>query len=397
MIVASQKDTLFKGFDIELKKNLDYWESHTLDDDNAGFIGNINFKNERIEKAPKGLILNTRILWSFSAVSNQLETQQYSAICHRAYHYLALFFKDSSDGSLYWELGYNAKPEKIHKNSVGQAYALLALCEYHNFSKKEVVKSWAISLFEHIEEFAFDQENRRYVDVLYTDKRNLGTNIKGAKSLGTHLHLLEAYTALLKLHATDHVEKQLRFLVNLILDHFINTKNHCETALDITGESLSETVFYGYNVEVPWMLVDAAKALGDAVLMYKTKENLLQMVDVFLEEAIDKNGAVIYGKCTQTDQLDTDLHWWAQIEGLVGVLYAYRFTKEDRYLASFNRIWVFVKEHFIDLEYGEWFARLAADTTKYRDDKIGMWKSPYHSTRMCLKIMAFKEMNTTVI
>lgn len=39
MIVASQKDTLFKGFDIELKKILDYWESHTLDNDNAGFIG----------------------------------------------------------------------------------------------------------------------------------------------------------------------------------------------------------------------------------------------------------------------------------------------------------------------------------------------------------------------
>lgn len=397
MIVASQKDVLFKGFDIELKKILDYWESHTLDNDNAGFVGQINFKNERIEKASKGLILNTRILWSFSAVSNQLNTQEYAAICHRAYHYLALFFKDKSDGSLYWELECNAKPKNTHKKSVGQAYALLALCEYYVFSKKEVVKSWAIALFEQIEQFGFDAKNKRYVDVLYTGEKDPVHDIKGTKSLGTHLHLLEAYTALLKLQANTHVEKQLRFLVKLILDDFITTKHHCETALDTNGESLSETVFFGYNVEVPWMLVEAAKALGDTELLYRTKENLLQMVDVFLEEAIDKNGAVIYGKCIKTQQLDTDLHWWTQIEGLVGMLYAYSFTKDDRYLASFNRIWIFVKEHFIDLEHGEWFARLAADTTKYQDDKIGMWKSPYHSTRMCLKIMAFKKASEEVV
>jgi len=397
MPVACQNNTRHKEFESELKKILRYWESHSLDNDNAGFVGKINFKNERVEKASKGLILNTRILWSFSAVSNQLKTQEYAAICHRAYHYLALFFKDSSGKSLHWELEYNAKPKDSHKNTVGQAYALLALCEYYLFSKKELVKSWAIALFEHIEQFAFDVKNSCYIDVLETDKRNLESEIKRPKSLGTHLHLLEAYTSLLKLHATEHLEKQLYFLVNLILDDFINSKHHCETAIETNGESLSETVFYGYNVEVPWMLIEAAKALGDTELLFRTKENLLQMVDVFLEEAIDKNGAVIYGKCVQTHQLDTDLHWWTQIEGIVGLSYAYSFTSNERYLNSFNDIWFFVKEHFIDLEHGEWFARLNASTTKYQDDKIGMWKSPYHSARMCLKIMALNKMSATVV
>jgi len=393
MCLASQKEAVFKGFDIELKNILRYWKSHALDNDNAGFVGKINFKNEPIEKASKGLILNTRILWSFSAVSNQLKTQEYADICHRAYHYLALFFKDRLAVSLHWELDYNAKPKDSHKNSVGQAYALLALCEYYLFSKKEVVKTWAISLFEHIEQVAFDAKNSRYVDVLDRNKSNQISELKGPKSLGTHVHLLEAYTSLLKLHATEHVEKKLYFLVHLILDDFINTKQHCETAVDTNGESLSETVFYGYNVEVPWMLVEAAKALDDAALLYRTKENLLHMVEVFLKEAIDANGAVIYSKCSQTQQLDTDLHWWTQIEALVGLSYAYSFSNEDRYLIAFTKIWVFVKEHFIDLEDGEWFARLAADTSRYEDDKISMWKSPYHSARMCLKIMAFKKAN----
>jgi len=397
MSVNNLTDSNLEVFNIELKKILDYWETHALDNDNAGFIGQINFKNERIREASKGLILNARILWSFAAVSNQLHTQEYANTCHRAYHYLALFFKDKSDGSLYWELGYNAKPENTNKNSIGQAYALLALSEYYLFSKKEEVKNWAIELFEYLENFGFNTENNAYVDVIPATGVQDTSQTKGAKSLGTHLHLLEAYTALFTIYKNDRLEKQLRFLLEILLDEFITKEQHCETALDREGKSLSETVFFGYNVEVPWMLIEAAKALNDVELLQRTEERLIQMVDVFLEEAIDKYGAVMYGICTSTQQLDTDLHWWTQVEGLVALSYAYEITQNNRYLAAFNRLWIFVKDHFIDLEQGEWFARIASDMTRYTDDKIGMWKSPYHSTRMCLKVMKFKNKEVSIV
>jgi len=397
MSINNLIDSNLELFNSELKKILDYWETNALDDDNAGFIGQINFKNERIGEASKGLILNARILWSFAAVSNQLPTQEYANTCHRAYHYLALFFKDKSDGSLYWELGYNAKPENTIKNCVGQAYALLALSEYYLFSKKEEVKNWAIQLFEYIEDYGFNSRSNTYVDVIPVNGVQDTSEIDGAKSLGTHLHLLEAYTTLFTIYKNDRLEKKLRILLEILLYEFITKEQHCETALDREGKSLSETVFFGYNVEVPWMLIDAAKALNDDELLKSTEDCLLQMIDVFLEEAIDINGAIMYGKCTSTQQLDTDLHWWTQVEALVALSYAYDFTQNERYQIAFNRIWSYVKEHFIDLEHGEWFARIASDTTRYTDDKIGMWKSPYHSTRMCLKIMEFNNKEVSIV
>ena len=179
--------------------------------------------------------------------------------------------------------------------------------------------------------------------------------------------------------------------------YFINSKKHCETAIDFDGASLSETIFFGYNVEVPWMLVDAAEALSDSDLIKRTKENLVDMVDVFLKEAIDKNGAVSYGKCLQTQQFDTDLHWWTQIEALIALRYAYHLTKNEAYAISFHRIWTFVKAHFMDKEHGEWFARIGMDTNRYEDDKIAMWKSPYHISRMCLKMMAFENAKEALV
>lgn len=385
--------SVFKEFEAELNNTLDYWESHALDNNNAGFIGQINFKNEKNETASKGLILNTRILWSFAAVSNHLQTTQYRASCNRAYHYLALFFKDKSDRGLYWELANNARPESIQKNTVGQAYALLALCEYFLFSKKPEVKDWALSLFEYIELFGFDAQHNCYINVL-NEKQTKDVEVsKVTKSLGTHLHVLEAYTAMLKFYDNDRIKEKIRLLIEVLLNDFINENKHCETAIDSNGNSLSERMFFGYNVEVPWMLVEAAEAISDQDLIKRTKENLVHMVDVFLQEAIDENGAVRYSKCLESNTVDTDLHWWTQIEAMIAIRYAYDFTKNGDYLMSFHRIWDFIKEHFMDKEHGEWFARLKMDTTRCEDDKIAMWKSPYHISRMCLKIMALEYAN----
>ena len=90
----------------ELKNILSYWANNTLDHKHSGFVGKINHYNKVISEAPKGIILNTRILWSFSAASNYLKTNEYQTICYRAFQYLNTFFKDQKHGGVFWELDY---------------------------------------------------------------------------------------------------------------------------------------------------------------------------------------------------------------------------------------------------------------------------------------------------
>ena len=75
----------------ELKNILSYWTKNTLDDEYGGFVGKIDHFNKVVPKASKGIILNSRILWSFSAASNYMQTNVYELVCNRAFNYLKTF------------------------------------------------------------------------------------------------------------------------------------------------------------------------------------------------------------------------------------------------------------------------------------------------------------------
>ena len=52
----------------ELENNiLPFWMNRMIDSEYGGFHGQITGNNQRVVHAPKGAILNARILWTFSA------------------------------------------------------------------------------------------------------------------------------------------------------------------------------------------------------------------------------------------------------------------------------------------------------------------------------------------
>ena len=71
---------------IELEDNiLKYWIENTLDEVNGGFHGQMSYQNEVNLLASKSSVLNTRILWAFSAAYNYLKDEKYLKIANRAY------------------------------------------------------------------------------------------------------------------------------------------------------------------------------------------------------------------------------------------------------------------------------------------------------------------------
>ena len=60
----------------ELEQILNYWTKFGIDNKDGGFVGQRDFYNTVVPNADKGIILNTRLLWSFSAASNYLKLFQ---------------------------------------------------------------------------------------------------------------------------------------------------------------------------------------------------------------------------------------------------------------------------------------------------------------------------------
>ena len=105
-MVAKEKDDFTLELEVELMKILDFWQNNTLDIENGGFVGRIDHYNNLIDEAPKGIILNTRILWTFSRANNFYKDARYDKECLRAFEYLYDHFDDKTSGGVYWEVDY---------------------------------------------------------------------------------------------------------------------------------------------------------------------------------------------------------------------------------------------------------------------------------------------------
>ena len=69
----------------QLQNILDFWQNKTIDDLNGGFFGRIDNNDKIITDAPKGSVLNSRILWTFSAAYNLTKSETYLKTAERAF------------------------------------------------------------------------------------------------------------------------------------------------------------------------------------------------------------------------------------------------------------------------------------------------------------------------
>lgn len=86
-----------------------------------------------------------------------------------------------------------------------------------------------------------------------------------------------------------------------------------------------------------------------------------------------------------------DRHWWPQAEAMVGLNYAWNISGKKEFKNAIFDIWDYTKEHIIDHENGEWFFRVDENNRPYKEeDKLGMWKCPYHNSRACVVLLEQK-------
>ncbi len=107
MTVLSDKELAASARRELLEDILPFWRRRTVDERRGGFIGQMSNDLRVQEDAPKGLILNARILWTFSAAFAYTQDERDCALAQRAYEYLTHHFVDQTHGGYFWELDPN--------------------------------------------------------------------------------------------------------------------------------------------------------------------------------------------------------------------------------------------------------------------------------------------------
>jgi len=379
----------------ELTQNiLPFWMNNMLDERNGGFYGQMTGENQLVEDAPKGGILNARILWTFSSAALHLKSDKYLAVAKRAKEYIFNHFFDIENGGTCWLLNSDGTPADTKKQIYSQAFFIYALVEYYRVTYDRTCLDKAIELFELIEKYSFDTESNGYFEaysknwVLLEDLRLSDKDANEKKTMNTHLHILEAYTNLYRVWKNPLLERQLKNLIELFLGKIINKETyHLDLFFDENWKCKSTLYSYGHDIEASWLIDEAAVVLGDSELLNKVRAVVVKVADA-AAEGLQANGSIVNEKNSATGHVDTNADWWPQAEAMVGFFNAYELTKDVSYVAKTIENWEFTKKNIVDKTNGEWHWSVSpqgvVDTV---NDKAGFWKCPYHNSRMCLELI----------
>jgi len=409
-----------------LKENiLPFWQN-MADEENGGFFGEADFSGKINRTADKGGILNSRILWTFSAAYRLLGDEAYGKCAARAREFLSAAFLDREYGGLYWLVDCEGRPLNTRKQFYNMAFGIYALGEHYLAAGDISSLELALSLFDALEKYGLDSRQdsngggyieARSRDWLSIDDFRLsGKDLNSPKSMNTNLHVLEAYTTLAraaisaerKMSAENgeggqagtshicgpntcaaHVRAALENILRVTLEKIVNDDFHFNLFFDMDWRSLVNEVSWGHDIEGSWLMYEAALVTGNESLISAAKNTAIAIAGAVHSAAIDHNNGGFLSGLGADGKIHDKKEWWPQAEAVVGFYNAYELSGERKFLEAADNIWTYTEKYFMDGICGEWHNELFQDNTPDKTMlKAGFWKCPYHNSRACLEIIS---------
>ncbi|WP_428330420.1 AGE family epimerase/isomerase [Mucilaginibacter sp.] len=391
---STKLDILKTELSDELNNIMRFWADITPDEVNSGFYGKIDNDNQATANAPKGSVLNARILWSFAAAYNHTGDENYLNVATRAYEYINAHFIDAEQGGVYWSVDYKGNALDTKKQVYAIAFTIYALSEFYSASGIMAAKQKAVDLYRLLVEKSYDHVKTGYFEAFtknwqpIDDLRLSAKDANEKKTMNTHLHVLEGYINLFRIWPDQGLKQQIETLLNNFFDHFIDQQtNHLSLFFDEDWKSKSDLISYGHDIEATWLLLEAAEAIGDAYMIEKIKQISIPIANATIK-GLDTDGGLWYEYEPAEDHLIKEKHWWVQAEAMVGFFNTWQIAGDEKYLDIAIKNWDFVKHKILDKTKGEWFWGIEGDGGLMENqDKAGLWKCPYHNSRACMEII----------
>lgn len=372
---------------------LPFWKS-LKDDEYGGFYGEVGHEGEVHKQADKGCIMHGRILWTFSNAYMALKDESLLPYATHAYEYLTGPMWDEEEGGVYWAVTYDGKPADEIKHSYTHAFTIYALASYYDASGNEEALARAMELYDLLESdmrdpLGYREAFTRKFKEAHNDKLS-ENGVMAARTMNTALHVYEAYTELYRVTGEEKMADSMRRVLDMFMNRIVNLEKHrCEVFFGDEMNSLIDLHSFGHDIESAWLIDRGLRVLGDAAYSKKLAPIAKDFEECVYREGMDDKHASVYLESVN-GVLNKERHWWVQCEAMIGFYNAWqKDPSKEEYIRAVEDIWQYVKNHMIDPRpESEWFEKTDAEDKVIPGTPLaGIWKCPYHNSRMCLELI----------
>lgn len=371
----------------ELQKSIDFWLKNGMDPVNGGVYTCLDRKGE-VYSTDKSVWMQGRCGWMFAHLCHVYGVkEEWLAASKSCIDFLEAHCRNSEAANrLYFTVTAEGEPLRQRRYYFSEAFYALANAEYYGVTGEQVHLErarWAYDLYWDLSHGA-------------PDPAGLGPkSTRTGRSFGLPMIILNVTGTMLRVDPERRAlyEERAQACVDEIFQYHVHPELKC--VLENVAEDGSARLFYtegrtvnpGHDIEGVWFLLEHAKRTGDAELVQKAA----QIFDWAIEAGWDREyGGLLYfidclGKPPEAYEHDMKL-WWPHNEIMIASLMLYRDTGDEKYFQWFETVMDYVKQHFADPEYGEWYGYLRRDGLPTMPSTKGStFKGPFHLPRALIQ------------
>lgn len=364
-----------------------FWEHYAIDWEHGGMFTAISDEGV-IESTDKFIWSNTRALYVFSAIYNQIEREEkWLKIADNIFEYCRLYGR-TEDGIWGFLTDRQGKMLEGEKAIQVDAFAIMGLVEYVIATGNQTALKMAIETYESTVKRLANPGS--YGQHPYPIP-------EGAKAHRDHFQFAFAYFGLGTLTKRDDILAEAYRHADEVMNNFRRPERKALVEYVATDNTFLETAAGrtmnpGHAIESMWFLIHLFQAAND-------KERTAQAIETIrwaLEAGWDEEYGGLFlaidieGKTPLFWKNPEKKIWWVFSETLYALLLCHEISGESWCMQWYWKIHDWAFTHFPVAKYGEWTQKLNRDGTKF-DGLVALpVKDPFHLPRaliLCIDVL----------
>ena len=358
-----------------------FWMKYGLDTQNGGIYTCVGRDGQLLDTT-KSVWFQGRFAFTCCFAYNNIEPcQQWLDAAKSTLDFIEAHCFDT-DGRMFFEVTAEGTPLRKRRYVFSESFAAIAMAEYALATGDQTYAQKALSVFK---------DMRRFLNTPGILEPKYLPSVQ-AQGHSITMIMINVASRIKKVISDPELDLQIDESLNALKKYFMHPefKALLETVgpngefIDtINGRSINP----GHWIETAWFLFDvAADRNGDRELT----DMALTILNWSWEWGWDKEygGIINFRDCKNLPPQDysQDMKfWWPQTEAIIATLYAYKLTKDPKYLEMHRQISEWTYAHFPDHEFGEWYGYLHRDGSVAQPAKGNLFKGPFHIPRMMTK------------